>query len=97
MGERLTRSISPSSTRTLRSVSTCSTVSSVSVMRLLLRKLWICGAVGYCGAAEIGKSGWLPEDAESACFCFGVLCRGWECGCEFVSGDGRKIKADGEK
>lgn len=22
---------------------------------------------------------------------------GWECGCEFVSGDGRKRKADGEE
>jgi len=49
-----TFSILPSNMRTFRSISTCSTVSSVSVNLAFLSELLILSAVGYFGALDIG-------------------------------------------
>lgn len=57
-------------TNTLRSISTCSTVSGVSVIFDLDRKFWICCAVGCAGEAEMEYSG-LASDLD-----FGKLCGG---------------------
>lgn len=49
-----TFSMSPSTTSTFSSISICSTDSCVSVILDLDRNAWICKAVGYCGAADMG-------------------------------------------
>ena len=68
-----TLSISPSRINTLSNISTCSTVNSVSVILLLSKKPWICFALGYGGAAPIGKSGWEWGDWFSVRFGLGKL------------------------
>ena len=70
-----TFSILPSRMRTFNSISTCSTLSSVSVNRAFFKECLILSAVGYCGELDIGQStvsapSWRFGKLYSRCFRF---------------------------
>ena len=65
--------MSPSSTKTLSSISTCSSVNCVSVILLLLRKVRTSLAFGKGMPAETGYKGCDEDRKPSSCLCFGSV------------------------